>query len=170
MITEFLLSCQAKNIKLKPSKFFISTCVEFGGCRISADRLRDKGFIFIKPKEGRVRAFSELKRPSTKREAQVWAGMVSSLSAWAPATICCYYYILHAPKLRLYSDCKGLAEMYKKDLTKVTNPKHFRILSDIQCITFHEVTYIPGEANILADALSRLCKHLRVEGREMENV
>ena len=85
MITEFLLSCQAKNIKLKPSKFFISTCVEFGGCRISADRLRDKGFIFIKPKEGRVRAFSELKRPSTKREAQVWAGMVSSLSAWAPA-------------------------------------------------------------------------------------
>ena len=30
MITEFLLSCQAKNIKLKPSKFFISTFVEFG--------------------------------------------------------------------------------------------------------------------------------------------
>ena len=56
--------------------------------------------------------------------------------------------------------------MYQKDLTKVTNPKHFRILSDIQCITFHEVT----EANILADALSRLCKHLRVEGREMENM
>ena len=54
MITEFLLSCQAKNIKLKPSKFYISTCVEFGGCRISADRLRDKGFIFIKPKAGIV--------------------------------------------------------------------------------------------------------------------
>ena len=79
MITEFLLSCQDKNIKLKPSMFVISTCVEFGGCRISADRLRDKGFIFITPKEGRVRAFSELKHPSTKREAQVWAGMVSSL-------------------------------------------------------------------------------------------
>ena len=37
-------------------------------------------------KKGRIRAFSELKRPSTKREAQVWAGMVSSLAAWAPAT------------------------------------------------------------------------------------
>ena len=86
MIAEFLLSSE-KNIKLKPSKFIISTCVEFGCCRISSDRLRDKGFIFIKPKEGRIRAFSELKRPETKREAQVWAGMVSSLSAWAPATI-----------------------------------------------------------------------------------
>ena len=71
---------------MKPSKFEISTCVEFGGCRISADRHRDKGFIFIQPKEGRVRAFAELKRPSTKWEAQVWSGMVSSLSAWAPAT------------------------------------------------------------------------------------
>ena len=40
MIAEFLLSCKDKNIKLKPSKFVISTCVEFGGCRISSDRLR----------------------------------------------------------------------------------------------------------------------------------
>ena len=78
--------CKAKNIKLKPSKFFISNCIEFGGCRISAERLKDKGFIFIKPKENRIRAFSELKRPTTKREAQVWSGMVSSLAAWAPAT------------------------------------------------------------------------------------
>ena len=34
----------------------------------------------------------------------------------------------------------------------------------------NEVTYIPGEANILANALSRLTKHLRVEGRELENI
>ena len=86
MIEEFLQSCHAKNIKLKGTKFVISTCVEFGGCQISADKLNDKGFIFIQPKEGRVRAFEELKRPTTKREAQVWSGMVSSLAAWAPAT------------------------------------------------------------------------------------
>ena len=35
---------------------------------------------------------------------------------------------------------------------------------------FHEVAYIPGEANVLADALSRLCKYLRIEGKEMENI
>ena len=57
MMDEFLQSCHAKNIELKGTKFVISTCVEFGGCRISADRLKDKGFIFIQPKEGRVRAF-----------------------------------------------------------------------------------------------------------------
>ena len=39
------------------------------------------------------------------------------------ATKCCYYYIIHAPKLRLYSDCKGLGlvEMYQKDLTNQGN-------------------------------------------------
>ena len=94
-------------------------------------------------------------------------GQIASLSY---AIKCCYYYILHAPKLRLYSDCKGLVEMYQKDLAKVSNPKHFRIMTEIQCITFYEVTYIPGEANILADALSRLTKHLRVEGRELQNI
>ena len=86
MIAEFLQSCHAKNIKLKGTKFLISTCVEFGGCRISHDTLNDKGFVFIQPNEQRVRAFEELKRPCTKREAQAWLGIVSSLAAWAPAT------------------------------------------------------------------------------------
>ena len=35
---------------------------------------------------------------------------------------------------------------------------------------WHEVDHIPGCANVLADALSRLCKHLRIEGTEMENI
>ena len=60
--------------------------MEFGGCRISHDTLNDKGFVYIQPKEQRIRAFEELKRPSTKKEAQVWSGMVSSLSQWCPAS------------------------------------------------------------------------------------
>ena len=86
------------------------------------------------------------------------------------ATKCCYYYLLHVPELRFYSACKGLIQMLEKDLIKITNPKHFRILSDIQAIVFYEVAYIPGSANMLADALSRLCRHLRIEGNEMENI
>ena len=83
--------------------------------------------------------------------------MDGEVAALQFATKCCFYYLLHAPKLRLYSDCKGLIQMLEKDLIKITNPKHFRILSDIQAIVFHEVAYILGSANVLADALSRLC-------------
>ena len=59
-------------------------------------------------------------------------GEIASLSY---AIKCCYYYMLHAPRLRLYSDFKGLVKMYQKDLTKVSNPKHFRIMTEIQCVT-----------------------------------
>ena len=79
------------------------------------------------------------------------------------ATKSCYYYLLHAPKLCLYSDCNRLVQMLEKDLIKISNPKNFRIISDIQVIVFHEVAHIPGCANVLADALSRLCRHLRAQ-------
>ena len=51
MIEEFLQSCHEKNNKLKGSKFLISSCVEFGGCRSSHNTLNDKGFIYMQPKE-----------------------------------------------------------------------------------------------------------------------
>ena len=53
------------------------------------------------------------------------------IAALSYAIRCCYYYILHAQKLRLYSDCKVLVEMYAKDITKVSNPKHLRIMTEI---------------------------------------
>ena len=42
------------------------------------------------------------------------------IAALQYATRCCYYYLLHAPKPRLYSDCKGLVQMYQKDLIRIT--------------------------------------------------
>ena len=79
----FLGFCQEKNIKLKPSKFLVSTEVEFGGCIISRETLGDS--VFIEPKHNRILAFEELKKPTTKRELQVYAGMCSSLQSWFPA-------------------------------------------------------------------------------------
>ena len=79
----FLGFCQEKNIKLKPSKFMISTEVEFGGCIISRETMGDS--VFIEPKHNRIMAFEELKKPTTKRELQVFAGMISSLQNWYPS-------------------------------------------------------------------------------------
>ena len=77
--------CQEKNIKLKPSKFVISTEVEFGGCIISRETMTDS--VFIEPKHNRITAFEELKKPTTKRELQVFAGMISSLQSWYPSLL-----------------------------------------------------------------------------------
>ena len=59
-LVTFLTFCRTKNIKLKTSKFFISSEVEFGGCWISKETLSDS--VFIEPKQNRIRAFEELKK------------------------------------------------------------------------------------------------------------
>ena len=85
MLTKFFDFCLRKNIKLKGSKFCISEHVEFGGVRISRAELGHKDCVFIEPRNQRLRAFDQLSRPTTKKEAQVWAGMVASLASWFPA-------------------------------------------------------------------------------------
>jgi hypothetical protein len=57
--------------------------------------------------------------------------------------------------------------MFGKELTKIRNPKHNRILASIQHIVFREIVHIPGSINTLADCLSRLTTHVRLEGEEM---
>ena len=76
--------CRSKNIKLKGSKLCVSETVEFGGVRICREELGRKDSVFIAPKKQRVHAFEALGRPTSKREAQVWCGMIASLSAWYP--------------------------------------------------------------------------------------
>ena len=41
--------------------------------------------VNILPKNGRIDAFQNLKRPETKTELRSYCGMVSSLSAWTPS-------------------------------------------------------------------------------------
>ena len=86
MLTNFFNFCSKKNIKLKGSKFCVSQEVEFGGVRISAAELNRKDCVFIEPRDQRLRAFDQLSRPTTKKECQVWAGMVASLASWFPAS------------------------------------------------------------------------------------
>ena len=51
---------------------------------ITVEKVKNQDLIFIAPKEKRIRAFEELRRPETKRDYQVFSGMLSSLQRWNP--------------------------------------------------------------------------------------
>ena len=81
---EFLKFCRLKNLKLKTDKFRISEHVEFAGATINAELVKGERIVNILPKDGRIMAFQELKRPESKSELRSFCGMVSSLSSWSP--------------------------------------------------------------------------------------
>merc|ERR1712044_143537 len=81
----FLKYCEEKNLKLKPSKMVISEEVEFAGSAIRAEKKNETDVVHIVPREKKIQTFFELKKPTTKKELQVWCGMVSSLIKWYPS-------------------------------------------------------------------------------------
>ena len=81
-LENFLGFCRDKNLKLKPSKLNISESVEFGGAVISSETVRNEQVVSILPKDKRIQAFHQLKKPGNKKEIQVFCGMLSSLQAW----------------------------------------------------------------------------------------
>ena len=83
-LEKFLVFCKEKNLKLKPSKFCVGEEVEFGGALITSETVGSKNVVNILPKNQRVKAFQNLKRPQTKKEVQVFCGMLISLRKWAP--------------------------------------------------------------------------------------
>ena len=69
--------CKDKNLKLNPTKLIISEEVEFGGSVISSETVEKENVIFIGPKDRRIKAFQELKKPTTKKEVQIFCGMLA---------------------------------------------------------------------------------------------
>lgn len=82
---KLLTFCQSKNLKLNPEKLLVSEEVEFGGTVISAEKVNGEEIIFIDPKDKRVAAFTDMPKPKTKKEVQIFCGLLSSLQAWFPA-------------------------------------------------------------------------------------
>ena len=58
--------------------------VEFAGTLIKADIVENDQGDSILPRDKRIQAFFDLKKPSTKKDIQVLCGMLSSLQAWNP--------------------------------------------------------------------------------------
>ena len=77
--------CRDKNLKLNPEKLLISEQVEFGGSIISTESVQDESIVFIGPKNKRVKAFESLKKPTNKKEMQIFCGMLASLQSWYPS-------------------------------------------------------------------------------------
>ena len=83
-VCEFLKFCKQKNLKLKTDKFRISENVEFAGATLNAELVKGERIVNILPKDGRIMAFQNLKRPESKTELRSYCGMVSSLASWSP--------------------------------------------------------------------------------------
>ena len=78
----FLEMCKKKNLKLKTSKFRVGEEVEFGGTIISSETVGKDTVVCILPKNACIQAFQNLKKPTTKRDVQVFCGMLASLQQW----------------------------------------------------------------------------------------
>ena len=107
-IKKLLEFCVSKNLKLNPKKFMISEEVNFGGCKISAETIKDEEIVFITPKDGRVKGLSDMPKPKTKKQIQSFCGMISSLQGWYPKLP------LHVPNLR--KACAGNSKFVWNDL------------------------------------------------------
>ena len=62
----------------------ISEEVQFGGSVVSAEMVQGEDVLKILPRHKRIKAFENLKKPETKKEAQSFCGMLSSLESWCP--------------------------------------------------------------------------------------
>jgi hypothetical protein len=69
-LENFLSFSREKNLKLKPSKWQISEQVEFGGTVISAELVKNEQVVCVLPKDKRIQAFYDMKKPQTKKDIQ----------------------------------------------------------------------------------------------------
>ena len=66
-IEVFLVYCEEKNLKLKAPKMTIGEEVEFAGTTIRAETVKNEDTVSIIPRDKRIKAFFELKKPETKK-------------------------------------------------------------------------------------------------------
>ena len=56
---------RGEELKLKPSKMVILEEVEFAGTVVKAETVQNEDIVMIQPKDKRIKAFLDLKKPVT---------------------------------------------------------------------------------------------------------
>ena len=69
---------------MKPSKLQIGEQVTFGGAVISAELVKNEKVVCVLPKDQRIQAFYDMKKPLSKKDIQSFCGMLASLQQWNP--------------------------------------------------------------------------------------
>ena len=59
--------------------------VEFAGATILAELVQGEDIVSLLSKDGRIKAFQNLKHPETKKQLQSFYGMLSNLQGWSPS-------------------------------------------------------------------------------------
>ena len=113
------------------------------------------GFIlFQKDSSGRS---SILQAGSTSlKHAQVrWAIPELELLACKFMLNKCHFFTAWASNpIIIYSDCQGLKQYQSRDIADIDNRRLFKIKSDLMTYNY-EIRHVKGEANCIADCLSR---------------
>ena len=71
--------------RLNTSKFRIGEEVEFGGTIISSETVGKETAVCVLPKNERIQAFQNLKKPKSKRDVKVFCGRLASFQNWNPS-------------------------------------------------------------------------------------
>ena len=67
----------------------------------------------------------------------------------------CHFFTAWASKpIIIYSDCQGLKQYQSRDIVDIDNRRLFKIKSDLMTSNY-EIRHVKGEANCIADCLSR---------------
>ena len=125
------------------------------------------GFIlFQKDSKGRL---SILQAGSTSlKHAQVrWAIPELELLACKFMLNKCHFCTAWASKtITIYSDCQGLKNYQTRDIADIDNKHLFSIKSDLMMYNY-EIKHIKGEANCIADCLSRCPEWLVIKDNSL---
>ena len=81
----------------------------------------------------------------------------------------CHFYTAWASKpIIIYSDCQGLKQYQTRDIADIDNQRLFRIKSDLMTYNY-EIRHVKGEANCIADCLSRRPEWLVAKDRQPDS-